>query len=499
MPITKCAASKATPAKGLAYIFDPLKTLARGGQGFLSQDPKQMAEQMMRTMNMFGKGLNYDERKYYHVKVSLDPKDLKINGGILDEKVANRYAARYAAATWPGREVAWSIQHHGEAMHIHFIVAACHMETGKKLDARNPEYRAWKDAANDLAAEMDLSTINWREATRKKREGETLHNPAIYETFGEKGLKAAGKATWKDELRDIVDQALAVCGNLDEFQLELASQGVQLTRCTDKTISYKLGEHKAVRGDTLGSDYTRAAVGDALEHNAAAFAPVAVEGKKKAGLDAIIGHAGKKAGYQPEGKGHSLSIKDRNLMRDLGRMAGMTRREIDELCNATDKATWTEKQEIWGAYSASKDEFWREYNRQIEEISKELDAAYKRRRELQQAQWMMNPYSRRRSLVGKIMLLIYVILFYDGVIHEKNEIESRIADLHKAQNNLRKDMANYKTTAKAARENLKEKGLSVAEYAAAVKRMEEIVDWIQEKYKIRIQDREKSTSKDYRR
>lgn len=41
MPIVKCSASKATPAKGINYIMDPEKVIAKGHQGFVTQDPKR--------------------------------------------------------------------------------------------------------------------------------------------------------------------------------------------------------------------------------------------------------------------------------------------------------------------------------------------------------------------------------------------------------------------------------------------------------------------------
>ena len=63
MPIVKCAASKATPSKGINYIMDPEKVIAKGCQGFGTRDPEKMARQMLQTMHLFGKGYDPDERK----------------------------------------------------------------------------------------------------------------------------------------------------------------------------------------------------------------------------------------------------------------------------------------------------------------------------------------------------------------------------------------------------------------------------------------------------
>lgn len=265
MPIVKCEASKATPMKGIAYIMDRDKTLASGSQNLMEGDPESMARQMMETMLLHGKGKNPNERKYYHCKISFDPQDLKQNGGDLDEKKANLYATKYAHRMWPGREVVWSVQHHGTAMHIHLIVAACHLETGKKLDARHAEYRRWKTGAQELAEKMGLSTLDWESATKTKRTRECEVVEPVSLTFAEKGLKARGKGTWKDELRWIIDEAVATSTTMEGFRDALEAQGVTMTRCTDQTMSYKLGEHRACRGDTLGGAYTAKAIRAALE------------------------------------------------------------------------------------------------------------------------------------------------------------------------------------------------------------------------------------------
>ena len=334
MPITKCAASKATPAKGIDYIMDPKKVIARGNQGFISYDPQKMAKQMMQTMHLFGKGFDRDERKYYHAKVSFDPNDRPEFGGTLTPEKANLYAAKYAAEIWPNREVVWAVQDHGEAIHIHFIVAACERDTGKKLDARDAEYGKWKTQANTIAAEMGLSTIDWRKATKDKRQRETQPSAPVVSTFAEQGLRERGRSVWKDELRNIIDAAAKESRSLEQFKAALKAEGVTLTRCTDQTISYKLGEHRACRGDTLGADYTVAAIRDAIENNRA---------DRTVTLDMKIRNK------------RNLTAYEQNMMRDLGRLGGFTRSEVDEICSR--EYTWQELANVKAKY--------REYRRAI--------------------------------------------------------------------------------------------------------------------------------------
>lgn len=466
MPIVKCEASKATPMKGLAYIMDKEKTLAKGSIGLLTDDPEQMARQMMQTMHLHGKGKSPNERKYYHCKISFDPQDLKQNGGELDERMANRYAAKYAAKTWPGREVAWSVQHHGTAMHIHFIVAACEQETGKKLDARDAEYRRWKNRAQDLAAEMGLSTLDWEKATEEKRACEIQANLPITLTFSEQGLQARGKATWKDELRSIIDQAADSCRSMDEFRAYLQSQGVTLTRCTEQTISYKMGDHRACRGDALGGDYTVAAIQDALNHN-----QEQADSERKPSLNDRLSGIRSGASFD-----RVIGHDERQQLRELGRLAGFKRSEIDQWCDDAPRATWEEKQAAWSAYKAAKAEFWDEYAIRQQALKNEINAAYKRRRRAKNIEWALDPRNRRRSLFGVLYAAIYLSRNNSSIM-----IDREIQELKRAQQLLRQDMATFKDDTGEAVDTLRQKDLSMDAYMESVRRMQGIADQIQKK------------------
>lgn len=463
MPITKCSASKATPDKGINYILDPEKVIAKGNQGFFSManDPEKLAKQMMTTMHLWHKGYDPKERKYYHAKVAFSPTDRPENGGKLTKELANRYAAQYAAKTWPGREVVWAVQDHGTSIHIHFIVAACERDTGIKLDARNAEYRQWKDAAQDLAREYGLSTLDWRKATKEKRAREKQEDLPVKETFAEQGLASRNKTVWKDELRQIIDQAATSCSTMNEFREQLKAKGVTLTRNTEASISYRLEGHKACRGDTLGADYTAAAIRDALAHNRE---PAAV---RAGNIDDLISNAAARSA------GAAVSLERRQMARDLGRVAGVTRAEIDAMCDRAPKASWAEKQEIWGECSVARDDFWREWNIQNEAIKKELDEAYKRRRRAKQHEWALDPRNKRSSLLGIIVALIFLCKNDDLMVEE-----IKINQLKRQQEQLRQEAAAFKAKSGKAAEKLREKGLTIDEYMANVKDLQKTADQI---------------------
>ena len=81
-----------------------------------------------------------------------------------------------------------------------------------------------------------------------------------------------GGASWKEALRQAIDEAKAACTTRAEFQQYLQNQfGVTMPRNTGKTVSFvhpAVGETYAIRGNKLGSDYTAESIDQALKQNA---------------------------------------------------------------------------------------------------------------------------------------------------------------------------------------------------------------------------------------
>lgn len=68
MPLLKCNASKAKPKDGITYITDPKKAAYVSSRNLFEDE--DFAEQFEQTAKRFGKGDKFDERKYYHFKLS---------------------------------------------------------------------------------------------------------------------------------------------------------------------------------------------------------------------------------------------------------------------------------------------------------------------------------------------------------------------------------------------------------------------------------------------
>ena len=96
MPLLKCSASKARSKNGIGYITDPKKAAIVSVKNLF--DDEDYAKQFEETAARFGKGEKYDERKYYHFKLSCARKD-----NVTPEK-AHAYAEEIAEAFFKNYE-----------------------------------------------------------------------------------------------------------------------------------------------------------------------------------------------------------------------------------------------------------------------------------------------------------------------------------------------------------------------------------------------------------
>ena len=270
MPLFKGKASKAKPKKAIDYITNPQKAIIISSQSL--DDNRNYAVQFKETCDIYGKGSKSDERKYYHFKLSCNPSDNPTpqQSHELAEKLAQQLFSDY--------ECVIATHNDTDTIHSHIIVNAVSFETGKKLHMNNAAYRHSKDLANELGAEMGLSTMDWRAKTKGKRErsksGEAITTEGKYLSSAEQNMAKNGDlstVSWKEALRQAIDEAKAHTTNRAEFQRYLQNHfGVNMPRNTTKTVSFihpAVGETYAIRGNKLGADYTAQAIDEALLQN----------------------------------------------------------------------------------------------------------------------------------------------------------------------------------------------------------------------------------------
>lgn len=268
MPIFKGKGCKSTPVKAIDYITNPDK--AKIVSSRYMDDSRDYAEQFRETGKLYGKGSGFGERKYYHFKFSCDPAD-----GVTPEQ-SHKMAEKMAARSFPGHECVIATHTDKEHTHSHIIVNAINFENGKKLQINNRQYRQMKDRANDIAQEHGFTPLDWREATKDKRQRikRELVTAGQGYSQSEKHMQQHGSAwtkkSWKDNLRKVLDEAKETCTTRQELQRYLKDNyGVDITRNTEKTIAFihPAVADRAVRGAALGADYTTGSIDHALRRN----------------------------------------------------------------------------------------------------------------------------------------------------------------------------------------------------------------------------------------
>lgn len=274
MPIAICRACKSYAGKAINYVTDEKKAERIYTHGL--DESRSLSQQFIDTAKMYDKGEKYEERKYYHLKFSFEPKDRIENGGKLDAELAEKIANEYLQKHYSGNEYVLAIHTDKEHIHAHAIINAVSFENGKKIQHSNRDLANMKDEINDISEKYEISRFDWKQAVKEKRQSlkqERTKEPKEL-TQAEKYIKERcgdewTANSWKDTLRAKIDEAKEICSNRDELQEYLKENyEIEMPRNTKGTVSFK---HPAVdvvvRGAKLGADYTAKTIDKKLEVN----------------------------------------------------------------------------------------------------------------------------------------------------------------------------------------------------------------------------------------
>lgn len=274
MPIAICRACKSYAGKAINYITDENKAERIYTYGL--DESRSLPQQFIDTARLFGKGENFDERKYYHLKFSFEAKDRIENGGKLNAELAEKIANEYLQNHYRGNEYVLAIHTDKDHIHAHAIINAVSFEDGKKIQHSNHDLANMKDEINDISEQYGVSRFDWKQAVKDKRKNlkqERTKEPKEL-TQSEKYIKErCGDEwtvnSWKDTLRAKIDEAKEICSSRSELQEYLKDNyGIDMPRNTKGTVSFN---HPAVgvtvRGAKLGADYTSQSLEQAFEKN----------------------------------------------------------------------------------------------------------------------------------------------------------------------------------------------------------------------------------------
>ncbi len=241
LPLFKGSGCKSTPDKVLNYIMDSRKATLISSLNL--DDNRSYSLQFRETAQLFDKGDRFDERKYYHFKLSCDQADH------VSAAEHHQYAEALTSTLFPDNECVIATHTDTDTVHSHIIVNAVSFSDGRKLNIRNAQYAKMKDIANDLGHQMGFSVLDFRKPAKDRI------------TSAERHIELKGGTSWKQELREVITLAKAETTTIQDFEAYLGEYGVTLTRNTDRTIAYKHPKKdQAIRGERLGDAYTKGAI-----------------------------------------------------------------------------------------------------------------------------------------------------------------------------------------------------------------------------------------------
>ena len=241
MPLFKCSASKAKPKNGIAYVTDEKKAKIVTVRNLFEDE--DYAKQFEETASRFGKGDKFDERKYYHCKLSCARQD-----NVSHEK-AHAYAEELVAKLFQNYECVIATHTDTQTVHSHIIVNAVDPITGKKLQFNKQDYVKMKDEANRLGKKYGFTETDFRKRGKNSR------------TAIEKKIMLKGGTSWKEELREVIAEAIKNVATSNEFKEYLEKcYGVKIMR-DGKDYSYlHPNKQKPMRGEKLGTNYSKTEV-----------------------------------------------------------------------------------------------------------------------------------------------------------------------------------------------------------------------------------------------
>lgn len=209
---------------------------------------------ILTTRKLFGKRDNKRTNLAFKMSLSFSPDD---NDKLTYEEVFN-IAKEFAEKFFDGYQVMFAVHTDKPHKHVHFLVGNCHIETGK----------AYRRSQKDLQTMCEFfgEQCMKRGLTNSVRKDYYNDNPdRDKETFAEKQMKAKGKETFKDELREVIRIECADPNNktLEDVVNALMKHYHVECRVKGNTISYrhpnftdKSGKLVSVRGSKLGDKYT---------------------------------------------------------------------------------------------------------------------------------------------------------------------------------------------------------------------------------------------------
>lgn len=219
-------------------------------------DRDNFARDVLMTRRLFGKRETPKTNLAFKMSISFSPDD---NDKLTYDEVF-KIAKEFAEKFFQGYEVLFAVHTDRPHKHIHFLIGNCNIETGKAYRRSQKDLYDMCEFFGGQCMERGLTN-----SVREHFYNHDISSSPDKEKFNEQHMKAKGKETFKDELREVIQIELADPNNhtLEDVVNALMKHYNVECRVKGNTISYrhpnftdKSGKLAAVRGSKLGEKYT---------------------------------------------------------------------------------------------------------------------------------------------------------------------------------------------------------------------------------------------------
>lgn len=218
----------------------------------LNLDVDYAKSQFKQVREVYG---NQGKTQAYASRISFSPKEFDPKNEI-DQQKALDIAKEVYQKTYPNQQVALYEHADTEALHIHAVVGAIDLETGKKMHGNWQEYR-------------EKLVHNTDEIVQEHGLAVTQVDPERYEkrSMAEIKMQDRGQPTWKDQIRQAVDSTMSnqLIHDFQTFRDDLKQKAIDVWE-RGKDLTYQLtGTNYKARGNKLGTAYEKGAIYHELE------------------------------------------------------------------------------------------------------------------------------------------------------------------------------------------------------------------------------------------
>lgn len=218
----------------------------------LNLDVEYAKSQLKQVREVYG---NQGKTQAYASRISFSPKEFDPTNEN-DQQKALEIAKEVYQKTYPNQQVALYEHADTDALHIHAVIGAIDLETGKKMHGNWQEYR-------------EKLVHNTDEIVQKHGLEVTYADPARYEkrSMAEIKMTDKGQPTWKDEIRQAVDNVMSNVhiSDFETFTDVLREKSIEVYE-RGRDVTYRLlGTNYKARGNKLGTAYEKEAIYHELE------------------------------------------------------------------------------------------------------------------------------------------------------------------------------------------------------------------------------------------